>query len=122
MIKVKRAYDPVEKDDGVRALVDRLWPRGVAKDKIDVWLKDVAPSDELRRWYNHDSSKWEEFKEKYFEELKRNPKVEVLVQLIKKDTNVTLVYGTKSPYNNAVALKEYLEKLLEGRNSNRDNA
>ncbi|AEE94544.1 conserved hypothetical protein [Acidianus hospitalis W1] len=113
MIKVKRVYDPLEKDDGIRILVDRLWPRGVKKDQVDVWLKDVAPSDELRRWYNHKPEKWEEFKRKYFEELSRNPKVEILLQLIKKGNNVTLLYASKSPYNNAVALKEYLEKILK---------
>ena len=113
MIKVKRVYDPLEKDDGIRILVDRLWPRGIRRSQIDVWLKDVTPSDELRRWYNHEPDKWEEFKRKYFEELSRNPKVEILLQLIKKGNNVTLLYASKSPYNNAVALKEYLEKVLK---------
>lgn len=113
MIKVKRVYEPLEKDDGIRILVDRLWPRGIRRDQIDVWLKDVAPSDELRRWYNHEPDKWEEFKRRYFEELSRNPKVEILLQLIKKGNNVTLLYASKSPYNNAVALKEYLEKVLK---------
>jgi uncharacterized protein YeaO (DUF488 family) len=113
MIKVKRVYDPLEKDDGIRILVDRLWPRGIRRSQIDVWLKDVAPSDELRKWYNHDPDKWEEFKRRYFEELSRNPKVEILLQLIKKGNNVTLLYASKSPYNNAVALKEYLEKVLK---------
>ncbi|MEJ2771720.1 MULTISPECIES: DUF488 domain-containing protein [unclassified Stygiolobus] len=113
MIKVKRVYDPLEKDDGIRILVDRLWPRGIRRSQIDVWLKDVAPSDELRRWYNHEPDKWEEFKRRYFEELSRNPKVEILLQLIKKGNNVTLLYASKSPYNNAVALREYLEKVLK---------
>ncbi|MFP3188967.1 MAG: DUF488 family protein [Sulfolobaceae archaeon] len=113
MIKVKRVYDPLEKDDGIRILVDRLWPRGIRRDQVDVWLKDVAPSDELRRWYNHEPDKWEEFKKRYFEELSRNPKVEILLQLIKKGNNVTLLYASKSPYNNAVALREYLEKVLK---------
>ena len=113
MIKVKRVYEPLEKDDGIRILVDRLWPRGIRRSQIDVWLKDVAPSDELRRWYNHEPDKWEEFKKRYFEELSRNPKVEILLQLIKKGNNVTLLYASKSPYNNAVALKEYLEKVLK---------
>ncbi|WP_048057737.1 DUF488 domain-containing protein [Metallosphaera cuprina] len=113
MIKLKRVYEPVDKDDGIRVLVDRLWPRGVSKSKVDVWLKDVAPSEDLRRWFNHDPSKWEEFKRRYFDELDKNPKIEILLQLIRKNTNVTLVYASKSPYNNAVALKEYLEKLLK---------
>ncbi len=112
MIKVKRVYDKQEKDDGVRILVDRLWPRGVKKDQIDIWLKDIAPSDELRKWFNHEPNKWEEFKERYFKELDNNPKVKVLLELISKAQNVTLLYSAKSPYNNAVALKEYLEKLI----------
>ena len=113
MIKVKRVYEPIDKDDGIRVLVDRLWPRGISKDKIDIWLKDIAPREDLRKWFNHDPSKWEEFKRKYFEELDKNPKIEILLQLIRKGNNVTLVYASKSPYNNAVALKEYLEKLLK---------
>ena len=113
MIRVKRVYEPLEKDDGIRILVDKLWPRGIRRSQIDVWLKDVAPSDELRRWYNHEPDKWEEFKKRYFEELSRNPKVEILLQLIRKGNNVTLLYASKSPYNNAVALKEYLEKVLK---------
>ena len=113
MLKVKRVYDPLEKDDGIRILVDKLWPRGVQKDQVDVWLKDIAPSDEIRKWYNHDPNKWEEFKRKYFEELSRNHKVEILLQLIEKENNATLLFASKSPYNNAVALKEYLEKVLK---------
>jgi len=112
MIKVKRVYEPIEGDDGIRIIVDRLWPRGVKKDKVDLWLKDIAPSDELREWYNHDPDKWEEFKKKYFEELDKNPKTSILLQLVKKGENVTLLYASRSPYNNAVALKEYLEKRL----------
>ncbi|QGA69129.1 DUF488 domain-containing protein [Sulfolobus sp. E11-6] len=112
MIRIKRIYDPIEKDDGIRILVDRLWPRGVSKDKVDLWLKDIAPSDELRKWFSHDASKWDEFKKKYFEELDANPKIGVLFQLVKKGGNITLLYASKSPYNNAVALKEYLEKKI----------
>jgi uncharacterized protein YeaO (DUF488 family) len=72
MIKIKRIYDPVLKDDAKRILVDRLWPRGVKKEKaaIDEWLKVIAPSDELRKWFSHDPSKWQEFKNKYRKELK----------------------------------------------------
>ncbi|BCU69842.1 uroporphyrin-III methyltransferase [Stygiolobus caldivivus] len=112
MIKVKRVYDPVEKGDGVRILVDRLWPRGIKKDKVDVWLKDIAPSEELRTWFGHDPDKWEEFKRRYFEELSKNPKLDILLQLIKKGEDVTLLYASKSPYNNAVALKEFIDKIL----------
>ena len=69
MIRVKRVYDPPSNDDGIRILVDRLWPRGLSKDaaKVDLWLKDIAPSDELRRWFKHDPLKWDEFKSRYFE-------------------------------------------------------
>ena len=112
MIKIKRVYDPIEKDDGVRILVDRLWPRGIKKDKIDIWLKDIAPSNELRKWYNHDPNKWEEFKRRYFDELDKNSKLNELLQLIRKNENITLLYSSKSPYNNAIALKEYIEKKL----------
>jgi len=112
MIKIKRVYDPIEKDDGVRILVDRLWPRGIKKDKIDIWLKDIAPSNELRKWYNHDPNKWEEFKRRYFDELDKNPKINELLQLIRKNENITLLYSSKSPYNNAIALKEYIEKKI----------
>ena len=112
MIKVKRVYDPIEKDDGIRILVDRIWPRGIKKDKIDIWFKDIAPSNELRKWYNHDTNKWEEFKRRYFDELDKNPKINELLQLIRKNENITLLYASKSPYNNAIALKEYIEKKI----------
>lgn len=114
IIRVKRVYDPPSSDDGVRILVDRLWPRGLRKDavRVDVWLRDVAPSDELRRWFGHDPSKWEEFKRRYFDELKNNKAVEELMKLIRDGKTITLLYSTKSPYNNAVALKEYLESKL----------
>jgi len=72
VIKVKRVYEPPSEDDGVRVLVDRLWPRGLSREsaKVDLWLRDAAPSDELRRWFGHDPSKWDEFKARYFEELR----------------------------------------------------
>jgi uncharacterized protein YeaO (DUF488 family) len=75
MIKVKRAYDTVEVEDGIRFLVDRLWPRGIGKDelKMDTWLKDVAPSTELRKWFGHDPTKWSEFRRRYSSELRTNP-------------------------------------------------
>jgi uncharacterized protein YeaO (DUF488 family) len=113
-VKVKRAYDEYEKSDGTRILVDRLWPRGIKKEdaKIDDWMKDVAPSNELRKWFAHDPEKWTEFKKKYFNELKG--KNELLKDIIKKDkTDLTLVYAAKDDeHNNAVALKEYLEKRV----------
>ncbi|MGC9227354.1 DUF488 domain-containing protein [Caldivirga sp.] len=114
MIRVKRIYEPPSSDDGVRILVDRLWPRGISKDeaKVDLWLRDVAPSDELRRWFSHDPAKWEEFKSRYFNELRNNPKVKVIIEILREGKTITLLYSSKSPYNNAVALREYLELLL----------
>ncbi|MGC8571390.1 MAG: DUF488 domain-containing protein [Caldivirga sp.] len=114
MIRVKRIYEPPSSDDGVRILVDRLWPRGISKDetKVDLWLRDVAPSDELRRWFSHDPAKWEEFKSRYFNELRNNPKVKVIIEMLREGKTITLLYSSKSPYNNAVALREYLELLL----------
>ncbi len=113
MIKIKRAYQEPEEEDGFRILVDRLWPRGISKEKLklDLWLKDVAPSNELRKWFAHDPDKWAEFKEKYREELK-NKKTFILKikDLEKKNDTITLVYGAKDEeHNNAVVLKEKLE-------------
>ncbi|MFP3195111.1 MAG: DUF488 family protein [Caldivirga sp.] len=114
IIKVKRVYDEPSSDDGVRVLVDRLWPRGLSKEsaRIDLWLRDVAPSDELRKWFNHDASKWEEFKRRYFKELENNKAVNELINLLRDRRTITLLYSAKSPYNNATALKEYLELKL----------
>ncbi|AWR98483.1 DUF488 domain-containing protein [Metallosphaera hakonensis] len=112
MIKVKRVYDPPSPDDGVRVLVDRLWPRGLNKEraKVDLWLKDVAPSHELRTWFSHDPAKWEEFKRRYRQELERSQEVSRLRELISREKVVTLLYSAKDKErNNAVMLKEYLE-------------
>ena len=112
-LQLKRAYDPPAKTDGVRILVDRLWPRGVAKAsaKIDHWLKDIAPSTALRKWFGHDPAKWAEFKKRYRRELKANPQaVAELRKLIRKET-ATLVYAAKDEeHNHAVALQEYLAR------------
>ncbi len=112
MIKIKRVYEEADEGDGFRVLVDRLWPRGLSKDKakIDMWLKGIAPSDTLRKWFAHDPGKWTEFKRRYFEELK--DKKELVDMVIEKSRSgvVTLLYGTKEErYNNAFALKEYIE-------------
>lgn len=114
MIKLKRAYDEVE-DDGCRILVDRLWPRGISKEelKIDHWLKEVAPSDELRKWFDHDPEKFEEFSERYLDELKTssNSQIDKLQSLCKENQKITLVYAAKDrDHNNAVVLKNYLEE------------
>jgi uncharacterized protein YeaO (DUF488 family) len=112
-IRLRRAYDAPGSSDGHRVLVDRVWPRGVSRDqlRLDNWLKEVAPSTELRKWFNHDPAKWAEFKHRYFRELdEQSEAVERLLTRCRGGT-VTLVFGAKDPrYNNAVALKEYLEQ------------
>lgn len=112
MIQIKRVYDEAAESDGSRILVDRLWSRGLSKDKakVELWLKDIAPSDDLRKWFGHDPDKWAEFKRRYFEELK--DKKELVGVIIEKSQIgvATLLYGAKEEkYNNAVALKEFIE-------------
>jgi uncharacterized protein YeaO (DUF488 family) len=108
MIKIKRFYDPPAEDDGLRVLVDRLWPRGVAKEKakIDLWLKEVAPSDGLRKWFSHGPEKWEEFKNKYEAELKSKQELLLKIRALEKEKGtVTILYSAKDKeHNNAVAL------------------
>jgi uncharacterized protein YeaO (DUF488 family) len=108
-IKIKRVYEQPDKDDGRRILVDRLWPHGLTKEKasVDLWLKDIAPSTELRKWYGHDPDKWEEFKERYLSELKGNSEqIWLLKQEMEKGV-VTLVYGAKDEeHNEAVVIQE----------------
>ena len=110
-IRLKRAYEPPEDTDGLRVLVDRLWPRGMSKEsaRLDYWAKEISPSDELRKWYNHDPDEWLEFKRRYFEELQgKLNEVKNLVNII-AGQSVTLVYSSKARWSNALALKEYLE-------------
>ena len=110
-IKLKRVYEKPDEKDGFRILVDRLWPRGLTKEKaaVDLWLKNIAPTTELRKWFNHDPEKWKEFQKKYFKELKENKEdVSVLKDHLKKET-VTLLYGAKDEvHNEALVLKNYL--------------
>ena len=111
-IQLKRAYDAPLSSDGCRILVDRLWPRGVRKKevRIDLWLKEAAPSAVLRKWFNHDPVKWNEFKKRYFAELDNQPSA--ITKLLRQTDRgaVTLIYGARdSEHNNAVALKEYLK-------------
>ena len=119
MINAKRVYDEVEKDDGIRVLVDKLWPRGIKKDeiKVDLWLKKVAPSTELRKWFSHDSTRWKEFCKRYKEELRMDEEKKIaLSELTKIATRekLTLVYSAKDKeHNNAVVLKKLLEGLLK---------
>ena len=118
MIKLKRAYDPASKDDGIRFLVERLWPRGVKKAalRLDAWLKDVAPSTELRRWFSHDPSKWMEFQRRYFAELDAKPAAAEPILQAGRRGRVTLVYSSHDEeHNNAVALKAYLAAPMRRR-------
>jgi len=112
MIKVKRVYDEIEKNDGFKVLIDRLWLRGISKEKaeIDLWIREIAPSDSLRKWFAHDPEKWKEFRKRYKTELKNNSdNLNLLRELVRKERVVTLLYPTKDKaYNNAVALKENL--------------
>lgn len=112
-IKIKRVYLLPEKLDGTRILVDRLWPRGLTKAKasVDLWLKEIAPSTELRKWFGHEPGKWAEFKKRYHAELKENDEqVALLKNEIEKGT-ATLVYGAKDEaHNEAVVLQEYLSR------------
>ncbi len=114
MIKIKRAYQRADDGDGFRILVDRLWPRGISKEKakLDIWLKDVAPSNELRKWFAHDPERWDEFQVKYGEELK--DKEDILKEIKdneKEESTITLVYGAKDEdHNNAVVLRDLLKE------------
>jgi uncharacterized protein YeaO (DUF488 family) len=114
-VQVKRVYDPPSKDDGVRVLVDRLWPRGLSKARasVDLWLKDIAPSVALRRWFNHDPTRWGEFVRRYAEELdKKHASVAALAGAVRRG-RVTLLFGARDArHNNAVALHAYLTKTL----------
>jgi uncharacterized protein YeaO (DUF488 family) len=113
MLQLKRVYEEPSKDDGFRVLVERLWPRGLTKEraKVDLWLKDVAPSPELRKWYSHDVAKWKEFQERYLNELKTRPDEIELLRGKSKEGVVTLVYAAHDPeHNSALVLKRYLER------------
>jgi uncharacterized protein YeaO (DUF488 family) len=112
-IRLKRAYEKPASDDGFRVLVERLWPRGLTKERaaVDLWMKDIAPSPELRRWYDHDPSKWDEFQKRYLAELRQN--AEMLEQLREKCRGkpVTFVYAARDEaHNSALILKNYLER------------
>ncbi|MCB0749287.1 MAG: DUF488 domain-containing protein [Ignavibacteriae bacterium] len=111
-IKIKRVYDKYSPQDGVRILIDRLWPRGIKKEeaKINFWIKEIAPSDDLRKWFAHDLKKWAEFKKKYLDEL--NNKKDLCSEIVSKGkVNITLIYAAKDEeHNNAVVLKGYLNR------------
>ena len=115
MINLKRAYDPIASTDGARFLVERLWPRGVKKTALHVhaWLKDVAPSTTLRRWFGHDPKKWNEFRLRYFHELGVHSEVLDPILKLALRSRVTLVYSSHDvEHNNAVALKDYLQARI----------
>ncbi len=118
MIRVKRAYEPAGRDSGKRFLVDRLWPRGVKKEQARLadWLKDLAPSSELRKWFGHEPAKWEEFQWRYFGELDQKPGVWQPLLQAAREGDVTLVFGASDEqHNNATALKNYLEWRLKAK-------
>ena len=112
-VSVKRAYEPASPDDGMRVLVDRLWPRGLTKEQlaVDFWLKDAAPSDALRRWYGHTPRRWEPFAAKYRAELAQRTDLLRLLDELRRRGRVTLLYGARdTARNNAVVLREVLEE------------
>jgi uncharacterized protein YeaO (DUF488 family) len=115
-VQIKRIYEPVDKKDGARILVDRLWPRGIKKEsaQLDEWMKDIAPSVDLRKWFKHDSAKWEEFQAKYNFELKHNDAVKALLDYIKKNKMVTLLYAAHDEqHNHALVLHHFISELLK---------
>ena len=117
MIRVKRVYEPPEPEDGIRFLVERLWPRGMKKKSLqmDSWLKEAAPSAGLRRWFGHDPAKWNELRKRYFTELDGKPEsVQPIIEAARQGS-VTLLYSARdTEHNNAVALKEYIEERAGG--------
>jgi uncharacterized protein YeaO (DUF488 family) len=116
-IRIKRAYDAPSRDDGRRVLVDRMWPRGVARERLalDDWLKEASPSDALRRWFNHDPARWPEFVARYADELKKPPASDAVAELVRcaREGPLTLVYGASDEtHNNAVALRGVIAQHL----------
>lgn len=117
-IRVKRLYNEPEKADGRRILVDRLWPRGLTKEKakVDVWIKEIAPSTELRRWYGHDPNKWNDFKHRYAIELEANSdQVDVVLREVEAGVVTFLFSSKEEQWNNAVALKKYIEAIFQNK-------
>ena len=113
MIKLKRVYEEPSKDDGERVLVERLWPRGLSEERAaaDLWLKDVAPSADLRKWFGHDPVRWEEFRERYWRELEQNKEAVDLLRKKGRAGTVTLVYAARDEeHNGALALQQYLKR------------
>jgi uncharacterized protein YeaO (DUF488 family) len=116
MIRTKRVYSIPCEDNGLRILVDRIWPRGLTKEraKVNLWLQDVAPSHELRKWFAHSPDRWVKFKQQYFEELQSKKGLVNAIIRLEKAGDVTLLYGAKEEqFNNAVALKEYIQSKMK---------
>jgi uncharacterized protein YeaO (DUF488 family) len=114
--QIKRVYEKPEEEDGYRILVDRLWPRGLTREKaaVDLWLKEIAPSTELRKWFNHDPEKWPDFKKKYLKEIKENNEALTTLKEKMKERKVTIVYSAKDEvHNDARVLISYLNKAKE---------
>jgi uncharacterized protein YeaO (DUF488 family) len=112
MIRLKRAYEKPSRDDGSRILVERLWPRGLTKERaaVDLWLKEVAPSSDLRKWFGHDPARWDQFQKRYWKELKEKKEAVQLLKQKGKQGTVTLVYAARDEeHNGALALKRFLE-------------
>lgn len=112
MTKIKRVYEPYDKREGRRILIDRLWPRGLTKEKahVHLWLKDISPSTELRKWFNHDPEKWPEFQKRYRAELRKNKTSVSALRDCLSDKPATIVYGAKDEeHNDAVVIKRFLE-------------
>ena len=125
MIVTRRAYDSGHPRNGPVFLVERLWPRGIRKEAlpIDAWLRDVAPSTELRRWFNHDPAKWAQFRRRYFAELDAAPQAWEHLAAAARQGDVTLLYSARdTEHNNAVALREYLEAHLHAPTAHRQHA
>jgi uncharacterized protein YeaO (DUF488 family) len=117
LMRVKRVYESIQRSDGPRFLVERFWPRGVKKEKLklDAWLKDVAPSDGLRRWFGHDPAKWDEFQQRYRAELQAKPAAWKPLLGAARQGKVTLVYSARdTEHNNALVLKAFLEEHIAG--------
>ena len=116
MITIARVYDNRSQTEAISVLVDRVWPRGVTKEKagVDLWIKEIAPSDDLRKWFNHEDTKWTEFRRKYFAELDGKMEIVRALRGVSKGGNMVLLYSARNTvHNNAVALKEYLETHLD---------
>jgi uncharacterized protein YeaO (DUF488 family) len=112
-IKLKRVYEKPDKEDGFRILVDRLWPRGLTKEKasVDLWLKEIAPSAELRKWFGHDPAKWKNFRARYETEIRHNTNLFTVLQQKAREGTITLLYGARdTKHNEALVLKQLLER------------